>query len=153
MKTDKTNEPRITRITRMGSILHTSYFILLTLLASPAFAQGPNVKATLMPNPSTTAAAGSQGSKAVATAGTPVKLVSSATLVESVEIFARKDNTTANTGNVYVGFSASGGADLRVLQPGESYTVSAPNGKKIDLSKIYIDAATNADAVVYTAVN
>lgn len=103
-------------------------------------------------NASTTAATMAQGTKAVAAAGTPERLVGSTTKVESVEIFARKNPTTANTGNIYVGFSASGGSNLRVLEPGEGFGLSAPLGKKIDLNLIYIDSATSSDAVQFTSI-
>lgn len=91
--------------------------------------------------------------KAVATAGTPVQLVTASTLVETVEIHARKDKTTANTGNIYVGFVSGAGNQLRVLVPGESWKWTAAAGKKIQLNSIWIDAATNADAVVFTTQN
>lgn len=102
---------------------------------------------------STTAATLEQGTKAVASAGTPVLLVAAQTLVESVVIQAQKGVATANTGNVYVGFSATPGANLLVLTPGSALNLEAPAGKKIDLHTIYIDAATNADAVAYTSLN
>lgn len=102
---------------------------------------------------STTAMTAAQGVKAVAAAGTPVKLVATTTLVDSVTIQAQKNVTTANTGNIYVGFSSTGGQNYIVLAPGQSTSIQAPAGKKVDLSLIYIDAATNADAVAYTSLN
>lgn len=102
----------------------------------------------------TTAATNTQNVKAVTTAGTPVVLTGTgATLVQSFEIHARKNTTTANTGNIYVGFSASGGSNYRVLSPGDSWGEVAPPGKKLDMHLIYIDAATSADAVTWTALN
>lgn len=105
----------------------------------------------LLPSSSRYALTPTQGTKAVAAAGTPVKLVSTSTLVESVEIYARKAPATANTGNVYIGFSSTGGQNYRVLAPEGSWALSSVAGKKIDLSTIYVDAATNADAVAWTA--
>ena len=102
---------------------------------------------------STTAATITQGTKAVTTAGTPVLLVASQTLVENVVIQAFKTPSTANTGNVYIGISASGGSNRIVLAPGQSVSFDAPAGKKLDLNTIYVDAATSADAVQYTAIN
>lgn len=111
---------------------------------------------------STTAATQAQGTKAVASAGTPVLLVAAQTLVQPVVITAQKGVATLNTGNIYVGFSATPGANLIVLSPGaagppvtpgDSVVFEAPAGKKIDLHTIYIDAATNADAVAYTSLN
>jgi hypothetical protein len=115
--------------------------------------QAPTLATTAAPSTSTTPATNAQAIKAVTTAGTPVQLVATSTLVDAVEIFARKNSTTANTGNVYVGFSSTGGQNFRVLAPGETFSEKAPDGKKIDLSLIYIDAATNADAVIYTSIN
>lgn len=102
---------------------------------------------------STTAMTGAQGVKAVASAGTPVLLVAATTLVDSVVIAAQKSITAANTGNIYVGFSSTGGQNYIVLTPGQSVAIQAPAGKKVDLHLIYIDAATNADAVAYTSLN
>lgn len=112
-----------------------------------------NDRVALLPNSGTLAATFSQGTKAVATAGTPVRLVASVTLVESVEIHARKNTTTANTGAIYLGFSSTGGSNYRVLLAGETFSITAPAGKKLDLHLIYLDAATSADAVTYTAQN
>jgi hypothetical protein len=117
--------------------------------STPGTTNGVTVNA----NPSSTAATLTQGTKAVTAAGTPERLIGSTTKVESVEIFARKAPGTANTGAIYIGISASGGANYRVLAPDESFSISAPAGKKIDLNTIYIDAANSADAVAYTAVN
>lgn len=104
-------------------------------------------------NSSTTVVTATQFIKVVATAGTPVLLESSQHLVESLEVHARKTATTANTGNVVIGFSSTGGQNYRVLQPGESYTFGPVAGKKWDTHTIYVDAATNADAVVVTTKN
>ena len=93
-----------------------------------------------------------QGSKVVATAGTPVALVDTPTPVRSVEIHARKNKTTANAGNVYVGFNRGAGAQLRVIEPGEPFAIAAPDGKKFDLAGIFVDAATSGDAVTFSAV-
>jgi hypothetical protein len=102
---------------------------------------------------STTALTPTQGVKTVTTAGTPVRLVATETLVESVEIHARKAAGTANTGIVYLGYSATGGQNYRALAVGEVWSQTAVAGKKIDLHLIYIDAATNGDGVIYTAQN
>jgi hypothetical protein len=129
---------------------------LLYKIANKLFgggAGGTPASVVIGANTSTTAATATQGVKAVGSAGTPERLVASSTLVESVEIFARKGKTTANTGNIYVGFSSSAASNTRVLEPGETWQLTAPAGKKIDLNLIYVDAATTADAVTYTSVN
>jgi hypothetical protein len=104
-------------------------------------------------NNTTTAATGAQGSKAVTTAGTPVPLVTSSTLVETVEIVAQRTRSTENTGNVYVGFASGADNQHRRLVPGEIWPISAPVGKKINLASIYIDAVTNGDGVVFSTLD
>lgn len=133
----------------------TAAEIALRQSGNPQYVIGPGTDGGF-PAPassSTTAATIANGSKAVTTAGTPVRLVAVSTLVESVEIHARKNPTTANTGAIYIGLSGTGGQNFRVLAPGESFTISAPAGKKIDLNTIFVDSATSADAVAYTSVN
>lgn len=92
-----------------------------------------------------------QGTKAVTAAGTAERLTS-ANLVRSVELHARKNRTTANTGNIYVGVEGGSGLQYRVVEPGESFTISAGEDEVFDLSGIWIDAATSADAVTWTAL-
>jgi hypothetical protein len=104
-------------------------------------------------NASTTAATFLQGVKTVAATATPERLVASSTLVDSVELFARKAAGTANTGNIFIGPASADGAQLRIMAPGDSITYSAPAGKKIDLYNIYVDVATAGDGVVYTALS
>lgn len=114
---------------------------------------GGTLPTTVGASSSTTTMTVAQGVKAVATAGTPVRLVATTTLVDSVTIQAQKTVTTANTGNIYVGWSSTGGSNYIVITPGQSTSIQAPTGKKVDLNLIYIDAATNADAVAYTSLN
>ena len=104
-------------------------------------------------NASTVAATFLQGVKTVAATGTPERLVAESTLVDSVELFARKAAGTANTGNIWIGPASADGAQLRIMAAGDSITYSAPPGKKIDLYNIYIDVATAGDGVVYTALS
>ena len=66
--------------------------------------------------------------KAVAAAGTPVQLTATRTQCQSLVIQARKNVTTANTGNVYIGFVATVSTQKLVLQPGESVSITAGNG-------------------------
>lgn len=138
-------------------------FVLFLTFSASAFALTDNaalnqiatvgIPVTAGASTSTTAETIAQARTTVTTAGTPVKLVAISTLVDQVEIFAMKSVTVANTGNIYVGISSSGGSNLMVLSPGQTWSHKAPSGKKIDLSLIYIDAATSADAVVYTSSN
>jgi hypothetical protein len=104
-------------------------------------------------NESTVAATFLQGVKTVAATATPERLVAASTLVDSVEIMARKARGTANTGDVWFGPQSANDAQLRRLTPGDSVTLSAPPGKKIDLYDIFIDVATAGDGVIYTALS
>ena len=103
------------------------------------------------PNNSTTAWTPSQAYKTVAASGTPEALGSG--LVESVTITGQKNRTTANTGSVWIGFSSVNDTQLRLLVPGDSISYTAPDGKKIDLSGIFVDVATNGDGVLYETGN
>lgn len=111
------------------------------------------VNAILGASASTTAATLAQINKTVAATGTPEAISGSANKVESVLIKALKGRATANTGVVYIGFSATNDAQLHALAPGEEMTLTAPDGKKIDTAAIYIDVATNGDGVICTTVN
>ena len=93
-----------------------------------------------------------QGTNAIASAGTPEKLVAASTLASSVEIYGRKSPAVANTGNLYVGFSSTGGQNYRTVPPGTGFTISAAVGQKLDLSTIYVDASNSADVAVYTYI-
>ncbi len=80
-------------------------------------------------------------------------LVAQYNAVGSVEIHARKSVSSANTGNIFVGFSATPGANLRVIKPDASFTIDAPDGKRIDLRSIFIDAAEDGDGATWTAMS
>jgi hypothetical protein len=96
-------------------------------------------------NPSTTAATVASGSKTVAATGTPEKLVASATLVEGVII----SPLLTNTGDVFIGFASADGTQSIPLP----VALNAPDGKKLDLSTIYVDVAVNGEGVRYSSIN
>lgn len=102
-------------------------------------------------NTTTTVATLAQAYKTVTASGVPEAVGSG--LVESVLFTARKNRTTANTGDVFIGFSPTNDTQLRQLSPGESVSYTAPEGKKINLAGIYIDVATNGDGVLYETGN
>lgn len=104
-------------------------------------------------NSSTTAATFAQVVNTVAAAATPEALAGSTTLVESVIIQAKKGFNSANTSAVFVGFSATNDSNYLELLPGDSVTLNAPQGKKLDLNLIYIECVTAGDGVTYTSVN
>lgn len=104
-------------------------------------------------NGSTTAATFAQAVNTVAAANTPEALVGSQTLVESVIIQAKKGFNSANTSAVFVGFSGTNDSNYLELLPGDSVTLTAPQGKKLDLNLIYIECVTEGDGVTYTSVN
>lgn len=95
----------------------------------------------------------SQGSKVVAAAGTPERLTTTSTLARRVYFQGRKAQGTANTGAVYLG---DRGTLLRILDAtgaGRDWTLeSVDPDKPFDLADIWVDAATTADGVMWTAV-
>lgn len=94
------------------------------------------------------------GVKAVAAAGTAVALTSSPTWVSQVRIMAKKVGGD-NTGNVYIGDSTVDQSSKQGIElaNGESHEIyPMPGGHQVNLADIYVDAATNADGVVYVAV-
>lgn len=93
-----------------------------------------------------------QGFKTVAATNTPEKVAASSTKVASVVFQGYKAQGTLNTGNVYVGNSASDAVEPIAIVPGGSLTIDAPPGKYLDLSTFYVDVATAADGVGYFGV-
>lgn len=104
-------------------------------------------------NTSTTAATFAQVVNTITAANTPEALAASQTLVESVLIQAKKGFNSANTSAVFIGFSATNDSNYLELLPGDSVTLNAPQGKKLDLNLIYIECVTAGDGVTYTSVN
>lgn len=93
----------------------------------------------------------------VAAAGTPVPLaaVEGRIVTHRVIVMAKKDSTTANTGQIKLGTrvgsaavagTASGKQPI-VLEPEDSYVFDAGD-EYIDLYDIIVDAATNGDGVI-----
>lgn len=92
------------------------------------------------------------GRKTVASAGTPEALVSAPRSVQSVELVAQKAQNSANTGTVYIGWSATNGTQDRPMAAGDKWAITAGPNQMLDLSQIYIDVATDADGVTFTAI-
>lgn len=121
-------------------------------VSSPVIA-GSGLPVSVEANASTTAATFAQAVNTVAAANTPEALVASQTLVESVIIQAKKGFNSANTSAVFVGFSGTNDSNYLELLPGDSVSLKAPQGKKLDLNLIYIECVTAGDGVTYTSVN
>ena len=96
------------------------------------------------PSTTTTAATPSYGTKTIPTAGTAVALAAVSTLVNSVIIVPGRNNT----GRIFYGSTGASGAQTVEIPA----TLVAPDGKKIDLSLIYVDATVNNDVAVYEAI-
>jgi len=94
---------------------------------------------------STTAATFGGTTKTVAATGTPEPLVGVTTLVDTVIISPLR----TNTGIAYAGFAA--GNDTQ--QNETPIVIAAPNGKKIDLSLIYIDVTVAGEGVRYSTID
>lgn len=92
-----------------------------------------------------TARSNGEGSKNVAAAGTPEKLLAASTPCSEVAVTARP----GNTGKIAVGFSAAvraaaGGEVGAILSPGD--TISVPVG---NVNQVYIDATVNGEGVSF----
>lgn len=86
--------------------------------------------------------------KAVAASGTAVPLTATETFATYLVVTAKKVGG-ANTGNVYVGTSAvhKTTSQQNYLEPGDPWVLTAPEGQKIDLNEVYIDADNNDDGI------
>ena len=82
------------------------------------------------------------------TVGVSTAGVSTKKLVASVSLSGRKARGTDNTGSVFFGISATNDTQLEIIAAGKTVILRAPAGGSIDLGKIYLDVATNADGVV-----
>jgi hypothetical protein len=84
----------------------------------------------------------------------PQPLTATSTLVEAVEIQPARDRATPNAGAIWIGPTSGNGTQLRRITNADvPYIVTAPPGKKIDLSQIFVGVANAGDGVVWTAVN
>ena len=82
---------------------------------------------------------------------TPVPLSATKLQVATVVIKAFR-NRAVNTGNVYLGIAATNDTQTFPLTPGQELRLEAPEDTLIDLSKIYVDAATVTDGVCVSYV-
>lgn len=92
--------------------------------------------------------------KTVASAGTPERLTTAHILTNRFTTYGTKTvNRGVNTGSVFIGDDDD---QLQQLVPydaslaGGEVVYQAPPGSFYDLSKVWIDAATNGDGVVVT---
>lgn len=91
----------------------------------------------------------------VAAAGTPVPLLAKTSTARqvtgpaSVLITARLNKTTANAGSVYLGGQST---QSEVLEPGDRVVLDVEAGKEIDLSTVFLDAATSGDGAGVTVL-
>ncbi len=93
---------------------------------------------------STTAHTPAYGTKVITTAGTALALAATPTFCNSVILTPSR---TA-TGRFFYGSTNASGAQTVELP----VTLVAPDGKRIDLSLIYIDATVSAETVAYEAI-
>lgn len=91
------------------------------------------------------------GSKVPAAIATPEALSATPLLCTSVKIVASRGRTV-NTGSVFLGDSVTNDAQLFPLIPGATLELTAPKDGLLDLSKIFVDAATLTDGVQFVAV-
>ncbi len=81
---------------------------------------------------------------------TPVVLSGSAKWFTQAIISGKKDQTTANTGIVYIGGSSTNGENMEEVLPGTPYFISAPAGGALNLADFYMDVATANDGLAIT---
>jgi hypothetical protein len=93
-----------------------------------------------------------RGSKIPAATGTPEALAAGGTLVQSVVIYAQRGARTGNTGSVFIDSASANDAQQIELMAGQSWQLTAPPGKTIDLSLLYVDAVTLGDGVFFFGV-
>lgn len=105
------------------------------------------VRGTVMAgaNTSTTAVTTNEFSKTVASTATPEKLTNVQTLVTEAIIVPLRTNTNP----VKIGTSSADN-DQHISVP---FVLTAPDGKKIDLSTIYVDVTTNGEGVRVLAIS
>lgn len=89
------------------------------------------------------------GSKTVATAGTAVALTSSSIWARGLRLAA----PAGNAGNVFLGGSTVSATTGIILAPGDHISLSdlmgAGDDAAVNLSAVYIDAATNGDKLTF----
>jgi hypothetical protein len=84
-------------------------------------------------------------------AGFPARLYVASLQTHSIKITARRNVSTANTGNVYIQFSDDNTEQNKeTLAPGDVRIFTAAPGKYIDPFDIYVDVATTGDGVICT---
>ncbi len=87
------------------------------------------------------------GTVNVASAGTPVQVVSSGNAVSAVSFRAR----TANAGAIYIGDDSVASGSGYELQPGDEITLGFREA--VDLRRFYVDAANDNDKVDYAGIS
>lgn len=90
--------------------------------------------------------------KTNADTGTPVQITATDTWFTQAIIDGKRDQTTANTGIVYIGPSAVDGENHLEVLPGSPLFLSAPAGHAWNLADFYMDVATASDGVMITLV-
>lgn len=103
----------------------------------------------ITPGTTTTAATFVRGNKAPASTSVPEALASAGTYVRTVTIFAQRASRVANAASVYIDSTSGDGTQQIELVPGTSITITALDGKVIDLGSIYVDSTTVTDGVYY----
>lgn len=85
----------------------------------------------------------------VTTPGTPVALSNVALPVWRVDIVAKP----GNSGRVCIGDASVNAASKRMaeLKDNESYCIQCPNGARLDLSQVFVDATVAGEGVYYNA--
>lgn len=92
------------------------------------------------------------GAGVVTTAGTAVRLASESVPCTQIKIKAGKASGATNTGVVYVGGSSVSATTGYPLTTGQTLEIGPVETDSLNLMDVWIDAATNADGVLYLYV-
>ena len=94
----------------------------------------------------------SQGIRLCPVANTAYQITNFATTTKGVIFIARQNQSTVNSGEIYIGFSPTAANNYKVLQPDEEFTITAPSGRYLSLNAIYVVAQNANDGVCWMAV-
>ncbi len=92
------------------------------------------------------------GSKAPAAIATPEAIATGPLWVSYIRIKAFRPTRAVNTGIVYLGITTANDTQVYGLGVGEVLELYADSGALIDASKIFVDAVTLTDGVVFSYV-
>lgn len=85
--------------------------------------------------------------KTVALVATPEVLAADGTYFHSATLVGIKAARTDNVGTVYLGIGTTNDTQLFPIEPGASFSISAPEGYRLDLNDFALDVLNAGDGV------